>query len=346
MAEQKVDDSRWQVLFAHPPAVAAVSEDCFEISSFPESDITRELADGEVLVKLTHVSVDPYMRGKMNTASYTGDVWHVGQACNGIVGGVIVKSKFPALQVGDKVTSLLPWKAQVIAPGAMLMKNPNQTVSTSLFLGGLGMPGLSAYLPFQKFSKIKGGEVVFVSGAAGAVGSIFGQLCKSVGCTVYGSAGSDDKLKVLKDLGFDDSTNYKKEAIATGLDRMLAGKKIDVYFDNVGGETLDEVFPRMAVGGRIICCGMISQYNLTPEQRFGLKNSMSIVTSRLTLNGFIVSDWMDEWGKATVELVELCSAGKIKPIETIVEGHQNIPKTFVALFGGENTGKMVVKVAD
>jgi len=162
----------------------------------------------------------------------------------------------------------------------------------------------------------------------------------------WGSAGSDDKLALLKELGFDDCTNYKTESPAAGLDRMLAGKKIDVYFDNVGGETLDEVFPRMSVGGTIICCGMISQYNLKPEERYGLKNSMTIVSSRLSLHGFIVSDWMSEFESATGELVDLCSQGKIRPIETIVEGYQNIPRTFLALFQGENKGKMVIKVAD
>eukprot|EP00475_Leptophrys_vorax_P016916 TRINITY_DN2342_c0_g1_i4.p1 TRINITY_DN2342_c0_g1~~TRINITY_DN2342_c0_g1_i4.p1 ORF type:complete len:286 (+),score=101.24 TRINITY_DN2342_c0_g1_i4:355-1212(+) len=285
------------------------------------------------------------MRGRMNKASY-GQVWNIGQPCNGGVAGVIVKSKFAALQPGDKVIGFLPWKAQVIVPGKALSKSPNPALSSSLFLGGLGMPGLSAYLPFKKFSKIKGGEVVFVSGAAGAVGSIFGQLAKNAGCTVFGSAGSDDKLALLKELGFDDATNYKSESPAAGLDRMLAGKKIDVYFDNVGGETLDEVFPRMNIGGRIICCGMISQYNLKAEDRYGLKNAINIVSSRLSLNGFIVSDWASEFEEATADLVALCSSNKIRPIETIVEGYQNIPKTFVALFQGENTGKMVIKVSE
>jgi NADPH-dependent curcumin reductase CurA len=343
MAEVKVDDSRWQILFKQAPD-AMVTEDCFEISSYP-ADSIKPLEDGQVLVKVTHVSVDPYMRGRMNKSSY-GQVWTIGQPCTGGIAGVVVESKSADFAVGDKVSGFGPWKAQIAAPAQYFKKLPSQTLSPSLFLGGLGMPGASAYLPFQKFSKIKAGDVVFVSGAAGAVGSIFGQLAKNAGATVYGSAGSDDKIALLKELGFDDATNYKTETPAAGLDRMLGGKKIDCYFDNVGGETLDEVFPRMALHGRIICCGMISQYNLKSDERYGLKNAMHIVSSRLSLNGFIVSDWASEMEQATADLVDLCVAGKLRAVETVVEGYQNIPKTFVALFQGENKGKMVIKVAD
>jgi NADPH-dependent curcumin reductase CurA len=343
MAEVKVDESRWQILYKQAPE-PMVTEDCFEISSYP-ADSIKALEDGQVLVKVTHISVDPYMRGRMNKTSY-GQVWNIGQPCTGGLAGVVVESKSNDFAVGDKVTGFGPWRAQIAAPAQYFKKLPDQSLSPSLFLGGLGMPGNSAYLPFKKFSKIKAGDVVFVSGAAGAVGSIFGQLAKNAGATVYGSAGSDDKITLLKELGFDDATNYKKESPADGLDRMLGGKKIDCYFDNVGGETLDAVFPRMNLHGRIICCGMISQYNLKAEDKYGLKNVSHIVSSRLSLNGFIVSDWASEMEQATTDLIELVAAGKLRPVETIVEGYQNIPKTFVALFQGENKGKMVVKVAD
>eukprot|EP00977_Amphora_coffeiformis_P018350 scaffold6420_cov168-Amphora_coffeaeformis.AAC.28 len=269
----------------------------------------------------------------------------------------VVESKHDDYPVGTLVTSLLPWATlQIVAEPIQLQKLPKlDGVPTSYFLGVLGLTGLSAYLPFKHYAKDylsnkkesgEGGPVVFVSGSAGAVGSVFGQLCKTQiqSSTVYGSAGSKDKLELCKStFGFDNAFNYK-DGIAAGLDGMLQGKTIDLYFDNVGGEMLDEVLPHMSKGGKIICCGTISDYDRKDEEKYRLKNYFTIVAKCLTLQGFLLGQWMDEIGEASQELGVLVTEGKVVPQETVLQGFNQVVEGLMGLFSGKNTGKMIITV--
>ena len=245
---------------------------------------------------------------------------------------------------------MLNWETvQVISDPTPLTKLPKlDGVPTTHFLGVLGLTGLSAYLPFKKMAKDfleekKEGSVVFVSGSAGAVGSVFGQLCKTQlkDCTVYGSAGTKDKIALCKSsFGFDDAFNYK-DGIAASLDTMLQGKTIDLYFDNVGGEMLDEVLVRMS---KIICCGSISDYDKKDKDKYGLKNYFRITALCLTLHGFLLSLWMDEIAEASTELGGLLASKQLVSQDTVLQGFDKVVEGLTGLFQGKNTGKMIISV--
>ena len=300
------------------------------------------LADGEVLVKNLFMSVDPYMRGRMNDTKSYVPPFAIGKALEGAAVGQVIESRSSALQAGDVVTSNYGWREYVNAPVTHLREVDGNVKPLSAYLGVLGMNGLTAWVGLNLVD-VKGGDCVFISAAAGATGSIAGQLAKLRGCRVIGSAGSSAKVKMLtQELGFDAAFNYKEGELALHL-AAAAPDGIDVYFDNVGGEHLEAALSAMRLHGRIIACGAISRYN-DESPRPGPRNLALMIGKRLTMKGFIVSDSfgrMEEFGR---EVGGYLAEGKLRVKETITEGIESAPQAFIDLFHGGNSGKMVVRL--
>ncbi|MDE0484090.1 MAG: NADP-dependent oxidoreductase [Candidatus Poribacteria bacterium] len=303
--------------------------------------------DGQVLVKTIYLSVDPYMRGRMNQRrSYAPNV----QIDEVMVGGVIaqiVESKHADFQVGDIVNASIGWQEYGVTQGAGLRKIDPSIAPISTGAGILGMPGLTAYFGLLQVGKLQDGETVFVSGAAGAVGSVVGQIAKIKGCRVVGSAGSDEKIAYIVDeLGFDAAFNYKNVTDYPAKLAELYPDGIDVYFDNVGGQITDAVFPNLRVKGRVVICGQISQYNLeNPET--GPRFLWHLITQRARIEGFLVFDYVDRHADALVQMAEWLKQGKLKYRETIAEGGiENAPAAFISMLKGGNIGKQLVKIAE
>jgi NADPH-dependent curcumin reductase CurA len=309
----------------------------FELAETP----IPQPADGEVLVRNVYMSVDPYMRGRMNdTKSYVPS-FQIGAPLQGGAVGQVVESKSDALAPGDWVNSMLGWREYYVADGSALMKIDPGLAPVSKALGVLGLTGMTAYVGLLDLGKPKEGDTVFVSAAAGAVGSIVGQLAKLKGCRAVGSAGSDEKVAAARELGYDDAFNYKEESPADALER-LCPDGIDVYFENVGGDHLEAALPRMRLFGRVVLCGLISQYNdtsLRPGPCF-----VPALANRLTIRGFIVSDHFDRLPDFLRDMSGWIKEGKVTDQETVVEGIENAPAAFMGLLRGENQGKMLVKV--
>jgi NADPH-dependent curcumin reductase len=294
--------------------------------------------DGEVLVKNLWLSLDPYMRGRMSESkSYVKGV-DIGEVMVGQTAGEVVESKQPGLQPGDKVLTQLGW--QLYGTTKEAIKVDGKRAPLSYYLGVLGMPGLTAYFGLKEIGQPKPGETVVVSAASGAVGSVVGQLAKLWGCRAVGIAGGREKCDyVTGELGFDACLDYK----AGNLRDELRGMKIDVYFDNVGGEILDLALARMNLFGRVVVCGTISDYNATDPYR--VKNWRAILVNRLKVQGMIVFDWKDRYGEALKALGGYLAAGKLKTRESVVEGLANAPQGFISLLKGGNFGKQLVKLA-
>ena len=302
------------------------------------------LADGEALVRNLFMSVDPYMRGRMNDVKSYVPPFEIGHALDGGAIGEVIESRAPGLARGDIVTSMRGWRDYFVArPGELRVVDPS-VQPLSRHLGVLGMPGLTAWIGL-KLAHLTREDRVFVSGAAGAVGSLAGQLAKLRGCYVVGSAGSDEKVRLLKEeFGFDAAFNYKDSS--SGLREKLAEASpdgIDMYFDNVGGEHLEAAMACMRTNGRIAACGSISRYNDEAPSP-GPRNMFLIVTRRLALRGFIVTDWVKETPAFLAEVAPLVATGKIKAPETVVQGLENAPQAFLDLLRGGNVGKMIVKI--
>ncbi len=306
------------------------------------STSVREPGPGEVLVRNLWMSVDPYMRGRMyDRASYVPP-FVLGEALQGGAIGRVEASRDPKFQPGDLVDSMNGWREAFVAPAAALNKLPQTNAPPQAFLGVLGMPGMTAYSSFHRIGEPKAGETVFVSGAAGAVGSAVCQIAKIRGCTVVASAGSDQKLDWLRSVGVDATVNYKKGDLLEQV-RQAAPKGIDIYFDNVGGEHLEVAIEVARPFARFIECGMISIYNAT-EPAPGPRNMAYIVGKRIKMQGFIVSDFMDMREQFYADMSKWVSEGKVKWEETVENGIENAPKAFLNLFTGANTGKMLVKL--
>lgn len=298
--------------------------------------------EGEVLVRNLYISVDPYMRGRMNEGKSYVPPFEIGKPLEGGAVGEVVESKSDRFRRGDVIMSGLGWREYFVAEAKALQPVHRDVQPLSLYLGALGMTGMTAWVGLN-LAELKPGETVFISGAAGAVGSVAGQLAKHRGCRVIGSAGSADKIKFLHDeCGFDVAFNYKT---GTNLEQLkqMAPDGIDVYFDNVGGEALEAALATLKVGGRIAACGSISMYNLDRPQP-GPSNLFQVVVKRLTMRGFIVTDWLDRQEEFQREVGGLFRAGKLKHRETVVEGIENAVDAFLGLFKGTNLGKMVVKL--
>ena len=300
------------------------------------------LQDGDVLVRNRFMSVDPYMRGRMNDVKSYVPPFQIGKPLEGGAIGEVIESRSPTLQKGDFVQSMRGWRDAFVAPAAELRQVDPAVQPLSLYLGVLGMPGLTAWVGL-KLVDAKAGDRLFVSGAAGAVGSTAGQLAKARGCFVVGSAGSDDKVRTLiDDFGFDAAFNYKSGNVREQL-MAAAPEGIDVYFDNVGGDHLEAAIACMRDHGRIAACGAISRYNDTTSMP-GPRNMSLFVTRRLTMRGFIITDHAREMKAFAADIGPLVSSGQLRARETVVEGLQHAPEAFLSMLGGGNVGKMIVKL--
>ena len=301
------------------------------------------LQPGKVLVRNLFMSVDPYMRGRMNEGKSYVPPFELGQPLEGGAVGEVVESRSEECKPGDVVTSNLGWRECFMASPKELHRVSRAAQPLSVYLGALGMTGMTAWVGLN-LVEVKAGEVLFISGAAGAVGSVAGQLAKLRGCRVIGSAGSAEKVDFLKsECGFDAAFNYKAGPIPEQLHRE-APDGIDVYFDNVGGETLEAALSALRMHGRIIACGGISGYN-AEKPRPGPANLFNMITKRLTMKGFIVRDWLDRQAEFEKEAGRYFREGKLKHKETVVEGIGKAVDAFLGLFQGNNVGKMVVKLA-
>jgi hypothetical protein len=325
-----------RVLLASRPA-GWVSEDNFRLEAAP----VPAPAEGEVLVRNLWLSLDPYMRGRMSDAkSYVKGV-DIGEVMVGQTVGEVVESKHPQFRKGDKVLTQLGW--QLYGVSRDLVKLENKSVPLSYYLGMLGMPGMTAYFGLKEVGQPKPGETVVVSAASGAVGSVVGQLAKLWGCRAVGIAGGAQKCAyVNRELGFDACVDYKAGNLQRDL-KAACPKGVDVYFDNVGGETLDTLLRHMNLFSRIVVCGLISEYNAT--EPYALKNIRAVLVNRIRIQGMIVFDWKARYGEALNALAGYYGEGKLKYRESVIEGLDNAPKGLIALLKGQNFGKQLVKLA-
>jgi NADPH-dependent curcumin reductase len=303
-----------------------------------------EPGDGEVLVKVRYLSMDPAMRGWMNDArSYIPPVG-IGEVMRALGAGEVIASNHPGLAAGDHVTGLLGVQEFSVVHGDALMKVDPNLVPLPVYLGALGMPGMTAYFGLLDIGRPAEGETVVVSGAAGAVGSVVGQIAKLKGCRVVGIAGGPEKCRhVVEDLGFDAAIDYKAENVAAALGEHCPSG-IDVYFDNVGGEILDAALARLARHARVVICGAISQYNATGAMK-GPSNYMSLLVNHASMTGFVVTDYGARYAEGAGEMAQWIAAGKLTTREDIAVGLRTFPDTLLRLFKGENTGKLVLEVS-
>jgi NADPH-dependent curcumin reductase CurA len=303
-----------------------------------------EPAEGQVLVRNHFMSVDPYMRGRMNDTKSYVPPFQLGHALDGGAVGQVVRSRAPELQEGDFVVGTGGWREYNVGRAKHYTRVDTAQGPLQAFLGVLGMPGLTAYVGLLDIGKPVAGETVFVSAAAGAVGGLVGQIAKLKGCRTVGSAGSASKVAHLREkLGFDAAFNYKDGPAAQALEQACP-EGINVYFDNVGGEQLEAALGKMKDFGRIALCGAISVYNATAPTP-GPRNLFLAVGKRLTLRGFIVSDHLERQADFLRDMSGWLREGKVTLEETVVDGLDKAPEAFIGLMRGENTGKMLVRLA-
>lgn len=333
-----MSDTNIQVLLARRPQGWVQEEDF----SIVETAIPTPGA-GEVLVKNQYLSLDPYMRGRMNDArSYAASV-ALGQVMVGGTVGQVVESNNPAFPVGATVVGNLGWQLYAVSNGQGLRIVDPTIVPPSTYLGVVGMPGVTAYVGLFDIGQPKPGETVVVSAAAGAVGSVVGQLAKRHGARAVGIAGGAEKCAyVVEQLGFDACVDYKAENFREALAAAVPNG-IDVYFENVGGDVLDAVLGHLNVFSRIPFCGMVSQYNESSSQ--GFRGMGTLLSQRVKLQGFIVGDHLDRWPTALSELAKAVAAGEIAYDETIAEGIHSAPSAFIGMLKGKNLGKQLVKLS-
>ena len=332
-----------QILLDNRPTGEASASNFMLVSSD-----TPPLQDGQVLVRHHYLSLDPYMRGRMNDSKSYAAPQPLGQVMIGGTAGEVVESRSPKFQPGDKVVGMGGWQEYSVVnadqPGA-LRKVDTTHVPLSHYLGAVGMPGVTAWYGLVKIIEPKAGQTMVVSAATGAVGSAFAALSKARGCRTVGIAGGPDKCKYAVDeLGFDACIDYKVHADAASLSKALRDAcpdGIDGYFENVGGMVLDAVLPRMNAFGRIALCGVIAGYDGRP---LPLAHPALILTSRLKLEGFIVAEHMEVWPEALKELGTLVGTGKLRPRESVAQGIESAPEAFLGLLKGKNFGKQLVKL--
>lgn len=333
-----------QILLDNRPTGAALASNFKLVSSD-----TPALQDGQVLVQHHYLSLDPYMRGRMNDSKSYAAAQPLGQVMGGGTTGVVVESRHPKFAVGDKVVGMGGWQQYSVVDGnavGALRKVDTAHIPLSAYLGAVGMPGVTAWYGLMKICEPKAGQTIAVSAASGAVGSVVGQLAKAKGCRVVGFAGGAEKCKyVVDELGFDACIDYKAypdaKALYTAL-KEVTPDGIDGYFENVGGVILDVVLSRMNAFGRIALCGMIAGYNGEPVP---ITQPQLFLVSRLSMRGFIVAEHMEHWPEALKELGGLVATGKLTFRESIAQGIESAPEAFLGLLSGKNFGKQLVKLA-
>lgn len=299
------------------------------------------LADGQLLVRNQWLSLDPYMRGRMNEGRSYAAAQRLDETMVGGTAGEVIESHHPKFAVGDHVVGYLGWQEYGISDGSQLMKVDTTQLPLSVYLGAVGMPGVTAWVGLNRIIEPKAGETIVVSAASGAVGSVVGQLARLGGCRAIGIAGGAEKCRYVTDeLGFDACIDYKATDVGVGLKRA-APDGIDGCFENVGGAILEAILPKMNAFGRIALCGLIAGYDGEP---IPIRNPSWFLVSRLKLQGFIVSEHMQLWPQAMKELGSHVAAGRIKYRETIAQGLERAPQAFIGLLRGENFGKQLVKL--
>ncbi len=330
--------NRQQILAKRPVGMPAA-----DTWTLTEAEVP-ELKEGEVLIRNHYISLDPAMRGWMNDArSYIPPV-QLGEVMRaGTVGEVVKAGSQAKFKVGDVLSGWGGVQEYSITDGTNYYQVDTRLAPMPTYIGTLGMPGMTAYFGILEVGKIKEGEVVVVSGAAGAVGSIVGQIAKLKGCHVVGIAGGPEKCRyVVEELGFDACIDYKNEQVAAGL-KEHCPKGLDVYFDNVGGDILDACLARLKMRARIVICGAISQYN-NKENVQGPKNYLSLLVNRATMQGMVVFDFAPKYGEAARQMGQWMQEGKLKSREDIYEGIENFHATFTRLFTGDKQGKLILKI--
>ena len=325
-----------RIVLASRPQGVAVPEN-FRLEEVP----VPALKDGEVLIRNHYLSLDPYMRGRMEESKSYATPQPLGETMIGGTVGEIVASKNPKFAVGDKVQAMLGWAEMGVSDGTLLRKLDTTHIPLSAYLGAVGMPGMTAWYGLTQIMQPKPGETIVVSAASGAVGSVVGQLAKMRGCRAVGIAGGKEKCAyVVNELGFDACVDYKAGQLAADL-AQATPDGIDAVFENVGGEGFDACLARMNPFGRIALCGLIAGYDGQPMP---LNNVRAFLTMRLMMRGFIVSEHMDLWPQGLAELGTLVADGKLKFRESVAHGIEAAPDAFIGLLKGRNFGKQLVKL--
>ncbi len=327
--------NRRVVLAARPKG--AVEESCFRLE---EAEVPA-LEPGQVAVRVEWLSLDPYMRGRMDDARSYAAPQPLGEVMVGGTVGEVVASRSPAFAVGDRVVGSGGWQEIAVADGSTLRKIDTTRVPASVHLGCVGMPGVTAWYGLGRIGRPKPGETVVVSAAAGAVGSVVGQLAKMLGCRAVGIAGGAAKGEhVVRELGFDACVDHRSASFKEDL-AAATPAGVDVVFENVGGKVLDAVLSRANAFGRVALCGLIAGYG---GEDITLGNVRAVLTRRLLVQGFIVSDHLDVWPEALGELARHVAAGRIRYHETVAQGLESAPRAFIGMLRGENLGKQLVKL--
>lgn len=325
------------VLAARPTGLPTLSDFRMEQTTLPP------IQDGELLLKGMYYSVDPYMRGRMNDVKSYSPPFELDKPIKGGVVATVVESKSDNFKPGDVVVGMFPWQQHFIANATEARKADTSLAPASYYIGILGMTGLTAYFGLMDIGKPKAGETLVVSGAAGAVGLVVGQIAKIQGCHVVGIAGSEDKINLLKsEYGFDEAINYKTTVDMSDAIAEACPNGVDIYFDNVGGEISDAVIEHINFHARIPLCGQISLYNST-DKPVGPRLQPMLLTRSVLMQGFIIGNYQQRFGEGIQMLAQWVKSGALTFSETIVPGFENLPVALLDLFTGKNTGKMIVK---
>ena len=330
-------ETRQIVLASRPIGIPTLDNFKFENTTLPE------VKEDQVLVEELYYSVDPYMRGRMNDAKSYISSFETDKPIEGGVIAKVIESKSPEFKAGDLILGRLPWRVKTVVSTKGLQIINETIVPASYYLGILGMPGLTAYFGLMDIGKPKAGQTVVVSGAAGAVGVVVGQIASIQGCRVVGIAGTDEKINLLKDnYGFDEAINYKTTPDLKKALNQTCPNGVDIYFDNVGGEISDAVISQINFKARIIVCGQISLYN-SSEIPTGPRLQQQLLSHSALMQGFTVSDYQNSYGEGFNHLVKWIKDGKVKYLETKLKGFDQLPNAFIGLFKGINMGKMIVE---
>ena len=328
--------NRQYLLASRPVGLPTDKNWTFQEAAIPSPE------QGQMVVRIRYMSLDPAMRGWMNDGkSYVPPVG-IGEVMRAGAVGEVIASQHEKFAVGDTVVGMFGIQDYALSDGKAVQKVDPNAAPLPLYLGTLGMPGMTAYFGLLEVGKCVAGDTVVVSGAAGAVGSVVGQIAKIKGCRVVGIAGGAEKCAyVVDELGFDACIDYKSGDVKDGL-KQHCPKGVNVYFDNVGGDILDAVLTRLAMGARIVLCGAISQYNNTTPVK-GPSNYLSLLVNRASMTGMVVFDWAPRYGEAVTAMAGWIRDGQLKSKEHVVDGLENFPDALLMLFRGENTGKLVLQ---